>query len=93
MFYIVPNIILCLHCQNKKTINNKNKNTKKLYKMKNANTQTQTLSNKPVTSSNNEIKNAASKNQFEKNVFSSADLWNIQKNGRTAFARRRSLMC
>jgi len=61
--------------------------------MKNSNTQTQTLSNKPVTSSNNDVKNAASKTQFEKNVFSSADLWNIQKNGKTAFARRRSLMC
>ena len=75
-----------------KTINNQIKNTKKLYKMKNANTQTQTLSNKPANSSNNEVKNAASKHQFEKNVFSSADLWNIQKNGRTAFVRRRSLM-
>lgn len=60
--------------------------------MKNANTQNQTLSNKPVTSSYSEVKNAASKNQFEKNVFSSADLWNIQKTGRTAFARRRSLL-
>ncbi len=75
-----------------KDINNKIKNTKKLYKMKNSNTQSQSLSNKPVTNSNNEVKNAASKNQFEKNAFSSADLWNIQKSGRTAFARRRSLM-
>jgi hypothetical protein len=61
--------------------------------MKNPNKHTKILSNKPVTSSNNEVKNAASKTQFEKNVFSSADLWNIQKNGKTAFARRRSLMC
>jgi hypothetical protein len=60
--------------------------------MKNSNTQTQTLSNKPITSTNNEVKNAASKNQFEKNIFSSTDLWNIQKTGRTAFARRRSSM-
>lgn len=58
----------------------------------NTNTQTQTLNNKPVVSSNNEVKNAASKNQFEKNIFLSADLWNIQKMSKTSFGRRRSLM-
>ena len=61
--------------------------------MKSLNTQTQALNNKPVINSNNEIKNAASKNQFEKNVFSSADLWNIQKMSRISFRRRRGLMC
>lgn len=61
--------------------------------MKNSNTQPQALSNKPVTSSNNELKNGASKNQLEKNVFSSADLWNIHKTSRTAFARRRNVIC
>ncbi len=61
--------------------------------MKNANTSSQTLSNKPINNGVNETKNIASKNQFEKNVFSSADLWYIQKTGRTAYARRRSLMC
>ena len=66
-------------------------NTFKNYKMKNLNTQTE-VNNKPVINSNNEVKNAASKNHFEKNIFSSADLWNIQRTSRTAFARRRSLM-
>lgn len=61
--------------------------------MKNSNTQTQTVNNKPVINSNNETKNAGSKNQFEKNVFSSADLWNIQKTSRTGLARRRAIMC
>ena len=60
----------------------------KKYKMNNSNTQTE-VNNKPVINSNNEVKNAASKNQFEKNVFSSADLWNIQKMSRTGFERRR----
>ena len=57
--------------------------------MKNSNTQTE-VNNKPVINSNNEAKNAASKNQFKKNVFSSADLWNIQKMSRTGLARRRN---
>ena len=60
--------------------------------MKNSNTKTEALNNKPVNNSNNEVKNAASKSNFEKNVFSSADLWNIQKMSRTGLSRRRSLM-
>jgi len=60
--------------------------------MKNSNTQTETLNNKPVISSTNEVKNAASKSQFEKNIFSSADLWNIQKMSRTGLSRRRALI-
>lgn len=92
MFCIVPNVYICLHCQSKKEKTRLTKNFKqqKNYKMKNSNTQTQTLSNKPMNGSNNEMKNATSKNHFEKNVFSCADLWNIHKTSRTAFVRRRS---
>ena len=87
MFYIVPNILLCLHYQ----IKNINNNLKK-YKMKNLNITSQTP-NKPVLNSNSEIKNSGSKSQTAKNVFCSADLWNIQKMSRTSFERRRWLMC
>jgi hypothetical protein len=58
--------------------------------MKSANKPTQLLNNKPVIDSNNEEKNAGSKSQFEKNIFSSADLWNIQRMSRTTATRRRT---
>lgn len=58
--------------------------------MKNSNTSTQVLNNKPVNTLNSETKNAASKSNAEKNVFSSADLWNIQKMSRTSLVRRRA---
>jgi hypothetical protein len=89
MFCIVPNVSICLHCQNKTTTIKTILNIKKIIEMKNSNTPTQVLNNKPINTSNNETKNAASKSNAEKNVFSSADLWHIQKMSRTSFARRR----
>lgn len=61
--------------------------------MKNLNATAQTVNNKPVINTNNEVKNAGSKNQTEKNTFCSADLWNIQKMSRTSFGRKRGLVC
>jgi hypothetical protein len=60
--------------------------------MKNSNTQKETSNKKSAISSNNEVKNAASKSQFEKNIFSSADLWKIQKMSKTGLSRRRALI-
>lgn len=59
--------------------------------MKNSNTTTnnQVLSNKPIINTNAEVKNANNNSTSNKQNFSTADLWNIHKTVRTAYARRR----
>jgi hypothetical protein len=62
--------------------------------MKNSNEKNITVNtnNKPVINSNNELKNTIANDSNAKNVFSSADLWNIHKTVRTAYSRRRTFI-
>lgn len=64
--------------------------------MKNTNNNTATtLNNKEILNTTNASKelNAAENIATSNPIFSSVDLWHIQKQVRTAFARRRTLMC
>lgn len=89
MFCIVLKKIICLHCQIKK----QHYSNKKINKMKNKHSNfLRTLNHLEITNGSLETKTLGTPETNltqVKQVFNSVDLWNIQRNSKTGFARRR----